>query len=86
MSYDAGGINYFTGESAARGYYLSTRLVTLSGGMEIYEAFSGYRKIVEKAEKFSQKKLASLAEVAASLEFLPGMIASTLAKTGEQLA
>jgi len=86
LSYDEGGINYFTGSSTVRGYYLCARMVTLLGGAESYAAFSGYRRLLEESKKFSRAKLQRLAELAASSEFLPNLINAALAETGESLA
>lgn len=86
VSYDAGGMNFFTGNESARGYYLSTRVVEVSGSLEIYGLLSGFRKLLEPAARFSAARLATLAETAASSPYLPGLVDSTLARSGDSLA
>lgn len=86
LSYDIGGANYLTGNMDERGYYLGTRVVTRVGAVESYEMFSGYRKLVEPAPRFSSSRMSAVAEHAPSSPHLPGMVSATLARAGEKLA
>ena len=68
VSYDLGGHSYFTGQSSPRGYYLSVRPVTISGNMVSFDLFSGRRKFLLEATRFSQKQLNFAAELAKGYE------------------
>ena len=73
LYYSLGGMNYFTYEREARGYYLSVSPVERSGNMESYTAFSGNKVCLlevarrsksaeEKAKALINKYLKSLVE------------------------
>ena len=62
LYYAMGGMNYFTGNSEARGLYLSVTPVSRTehgNGMisESYTAFSGVKELVKPMTRFSQKVL-----------------------------
>lgn len=61
LNYNLGGMSYFTGATSERGYYLSATPVEASGGFKIVRAFSGFKMLVESAQRYSQKHLYSLA-------------------------
>lgn len=86
VSYDMGGMNFFTGSESARGYYLSTRVVTLTAGLEIYGLLSGYKTLIEPSSRFSATRLDALATAATASPRLPSMVSSTLKQAGESLA
>jgi hypothetical protein len=85
LFYDEGGVNYLTGSDSLRGYYLGTRVVEKQGAFESFDLLSGFRHLVEPAIRFSRKKLDLLTESACRSSCLPGMIESTLARSGETL-
>ena len=63
IGYELGGSNYFTGGSTPRGYYLSVQPVKeLQPGMTSFIAFTGTKTILERAERFSAKRLEELAQ------------------------
>lgn len=60
--YSLGGVNYFTYKAERRGYYISIQPETRSRGMVKMTAFTGYKKLIQPANRFSKAKLDSLAE------------------------
>ena len=59
--YAKGGMNYFSGESVQRGYYLSVKPVCRSeDGTRSYMLFSGVGSLLLTATRFSQKVYDSL--------------------------
>lgn len=60
-SYRMGGMNYFSGQSSPRGYYVSVGPMEVADGMCSFMAFSGYAHCVEPANRFSDKKLKDFA-------------------------
>lgn len=61
LYYKPGGMNYFSGQSELRGYYLGVTPVEKSNGMSSFTAFSGTCTLINAANRFSQKKLDALA-------------------------
>ena len=53
--YSLGGMNYFTGKSEGRGYYVSVTPVERTGYSEIYTGFSGIKQLVKAASRKSKK-------------------------------
>ena len=68
VRYDLGGANYYSGGTSPRGYYLSVRPITVSGNMVSYNLFSGRRKFLLEATRFSQKQLNFAVQLAKSYE------------------
>ena len=60
--YNVGGANYFTGRSEARGYYISIQPLKVGKNFTSFTGFTGVKELVEEANRFSQKKLESIAE------------------------
>jgi hypothetical protein len=61
--YTKGGANYWSGGTTQRGYYLSVKPVTHKDGMVSYAMFSGYSKLLLKANRFSDKQLDQAVEL-----------------------
>lgn len=62
VSYTLGGMNYFTGKVDPRGYFLHINPIQFDGTTVVYRAFTGIKKFLEPANKFSPKKLKKLAD------------------------
>lgn len=57
VSYTKGGVNYLSGGSTPRGYYLNVTPVTRKGdGMVSYTLFSGLRILLLQANRYSDKQ------------------------------
>lgn len=60
LYYSKGGMNYFTGSTEARGFYLSVTPVSISHERgytsRSFTAFSGIKKMVLEVARFNQKK------------------------------
>lgn len=63
LYYSLGGMNYFTGKTEARGYYVSVSPVERSNGWESYTAFSGWKKCVVECARKGKKAEAKALEV-----------------------
>lgn len=63
LYYSLGGMNYFTGRTEARGYYVSVSPVERSNGWESYTAFSGWKKCVVECARKGKKAEAKALEV-----------------------
>ena len=63
LYYSLGGMNYFTGKTEARGYYVSVSPVERSNGWERYTAFSGWKKCVVECARKGRKAEAKALEV-----------------------
>ena len=63
LYYSLGGMNYFTGRTEARGYYVSVSPVERGGGWERYTAFSGWKKCVVECARKGKKAEAKALEV-----------------------
>lgn len=74
------------GAEAVRGYYISTRVVEISGRLQVYGMLSGCRELLEPSSRFSSTRLASLAATAPLCPKLPSMVAAALAQGGDKLA
>ena len=75
--YDKGGINYFSGGTIQRGYFLAVRPVektlnTFSDGTKYtsrsFMMFSGTKKFLESANRFSAKTLEKICSNISSVE------------------
>lgn len=66
--YTKGGTSCFTGQVSSRGYYLSVRPVTLESGMVSFDLFSGCKKLILKANRYSDKQFAKAMEMAKTFE------------------
>lgn len=66
--YTKGGMSCFTGLVSPRGYYLSVRPVTLEKGMVSFDLFSGCKKLVLEANRYSDKQFARAVEMSKAFE------------------
>lgn len=55
LSYNKGGVNYFTGNREKRGIYLSVTPVNKVDGFKEYTAFSGVKSCIKEMKRFSKK-------------------------------
>ena len=63
LYYSLGGMNYFTGRTEARGYYVSVSPVERGDGWVSYTAFSGWKKCVVECARKGKKAEAKALEV-----------------------
>lgn len=88
--YDLGGINYFSGGTNKRGFYLSVTPCTLEKSScgkfttETSACFSGYKKLLIECKRFSKKK--QLEAVEASKQWIEELVKAVLAKQKEKAA
>jgi hypothetical protein len=80
VSYDMGGMNYFTGTVEPRGYYLSATPCEKAPGIKVYGAFTGIKIIILTATRFNQKKLEELASNIKDHEQYNDLIENVLTK------
>lgn len=66
--YTKGGMSVFTGQVSPRGYYLSVRPVTLGNGMVSFDLFSGCKKLILEANRYSEKQFAKAVEMSKTYE------------------
>ena len=58
VCYLKGGINYYSGNSNPRGYYLMVQAETISNGCRSFELFTGGLKaLIEETPRFNLKRL-----------------------------
>jgi hypothetical protein len=55
ISYDLGGMNYFTGREKKRGYYITVLPVEKGGNMEGFTAFTGVCELLTECARKSKK-------------------------------
>lgn len=60
--YRAGGASYFSGNSEPRGYYVVVRPVKKENGVVSFTLFSGTKKLLAPASRFSEKHLGLLVD------------------------
>lgn len=83
VAYEKGGMNFLTGTSGGRGYYLRVRPETVKDGMRSFTLFEGIKALVEPAARFSEKKLATVTPDPALVDKL---VAKVLADRAERNA
>lgn len=80
--YDSGGMNFFQGVVQKRGYYIAVVPVevTKHNGYEMvsFTAFTGTKKLVEEANRYSEKVLHTIKDKAKDI--LPALIEHVIAK------
>lgn len=77
LYYDKGGMNYFTGTNERRGYYLSAQPLTKSQGTYSYTAFTGVKRFLSEAGRFSSK---ALNEMIVDKDVIKSLLEHTLEK------
>jgi hypothetical protein len=90
VAYNAGGMNYFSGETAARGYYLRMTPVyketSKSGGESTgFTMFTGRALLLSPAKRYSATTLVKVAALAMAHPRYAAMMASTLAANNRTL-
>ena len=86
LSYGIGGMNYFTGTSEGRGYYLHVTPTKVGNGFKSFTAFSGTKSLIEATKRFSDKRLGELAATALALDAYPRLLDYVLGKNALTLA
>jgi len=66
--YDKGGMNYFTGGTSQRGYYMSVKPVRKSENMVSYTAFSGFSRFLFETGRFTAKQFERAVEMSKGFE------------------
>ena len=61
LYYEKGGMNYFSAQNNKRGYYLSVTPITKENGCTSFSLFSGIKKYVQEATRFSEKTMKEIA-------------------------
>lgn len=56
VSYNKGGVSYFTGRTVRRGYYLSVQPVKRERGMVSFELYSAHTLLLMEASRYSVKQ------------------------------
>jgi hypothetical protein len=59
--YDLGGMSYFTGQTVARGYWLSVTPVEKGNGWRRFTAFAGTKYLLQETKRFSRSVLEKIA-------------------------
>lgn len=85
LSYEEGGRSLLTAAEARRGYYLGARVVERNGTVESFAMLSGFRRLLQPAKRFSDKKLQDLAHLALGDPDLGGLVEATLSQACERL-
>lgn len=84
--YSEGGLGMFSGETTARGYWMSATPVNIkvSDGVVLTTttAFTGTRTLLEEATRFNKKRIGELAANAATNPARNAVLNATLAKNG----
>jgi hypothetical protein len=76
--YSKGGVNFFTGRSAQRGYSVRVTPVTRRDGTVSFTIFTGLAKFLMPTQRFSQKQFETAVEL--GKESAPELIQLVLAK------
>src|SRR5215469_15177991 len=66
--YSKGGLNYFSGQTVPRGYYLSVSPVTKRDGMVSFTMFSGRKQLLFETARFTAKQFDRALAMAANFE------------------
>jgi hypothetical protein len=61
--YDKGGANYFSGGTTPRGYYVSVMPVKHKNGMASVALFTGAKKLLLQANRYSDKQFEQAVEM-----------------------
>ena len=86
LIFDSGGMNYFSGSSKLRGYYLSAIPTKIQDGCASFLAFSGTCQLVEEAPRFSLRRLQEHAATIRQKPMYQQMIDFIVAKSKLTLA
>jgi hypothetical protein len=66
--YTKGGVNYFSGGTIRRGYYISVKPVTKGNGTISFELFSGRKQFLLETARYTAKQFARAVEMAKDVE------------------
>ena len=66
--YDVGGMNYFTGNVKARGYYITAQPIARTKNSVSFRGFSEVSSLYKKTRRFSKKTLEKIAHDQETLE------------------
>lgn len=85
VSYTKGGPNMLA-QYSPRGYYVHVQPIKLDGAFITIEGFTGVKQCVQEANRFSARKLATIADEQADGETIAKLVAHVAAKQGITLA
>lgn len=68
VSYNLGGLSFFSGGTTPRGYYLTVKPVTKGNNMIRYTMFSGKSRLLLETKRFTAKQFANAIEMAKTYE------------------
>ena len=74
--YDIGGMNYFSGRTSPRGYYVSVTPVTRKDNMISHVTFKGYKQLLFETSRFSANQFKRAVEMGRSIA--PGIVERVL--------
>ena len=67
--YDKGSMNYFSGQSAPRGFYLSVTPVTKGNGTVSFTMFTGMKRLLHDVSRYTDKQFHHAIELSKSYEY-----------------
>lgn len=76
--YSKGDMNYFSGRTTPRGYYISVKPVTKRDGMISFVVFSGVGQLLLETKRYSEKQFNTAVEMSKGVE--AELIAAVLAE------
>jgi hypothetical protein len=80
ISYNKGGLSMMNYKMQPRGYDVHVQPIEVSDGFTTFMGFSGVRQHIEGAKRFSQKRLAELAQAYKGSDTVQNMIDLVCAK------
>ena len=86
VRYSLGGMNYFSGRSEPRGYYLSAAPETHTENCRSFMAFTGTKILLEETKRFSQKRFDDITTEQRTLDNAGRLVDSVLTKEKLYLA
>ena len=66
--YDKGSMNYFSGQAAPRGFYLSVTPVRKGNGVVSYTMFTGLKRLLHQVSRFTDKQFCHAVELSKAYE------------------
>ena len=84
--YEIGGLNYFSGGTRKRGYWLSVTPIEEQGDFTCTTAFSGTCDLLEETKRFSAKRLQEVVNQLSGKSIYQQLISHVKSKNGIVLA
>ena len=76
--YDKGGMNYLSGQTSPRGFYLSVTPVTKENRMVSFTMFTGMKRLLHQVNRYTDKQFNHALEISQTYE--DELIAAVVAK------